>query len=127
MPGGLEDFQTGRTEVEYGAIAHGNECIVGFRSPAEVDRSSRTIPQLEVSCDKICMEVGQEHVLNLHSMTFCIVKVLCNVTLGIDNRRDALLFIGDQIRCVSETTEIILLEDHSCSSTRYTLFSLAAR
>jgi len=66
-----------------------------------------------MSGEKIGMKVREKDVANLYAESFCLVQILLDVPLRINNDGRCAGFIGYQIGCVGEATQIILLEKHA--------------
>ena len=88
------------TELENTTVVQGREGVLCLRCGAEVDRRAHAIAQLQVSRHKIGMEMGQEHMLDLQPVFGGEGEVPVDVTLRIDNRCGASLFIPDDVRSV---------------------------
>jgi hypothetical protein len=83
-------------------------CIQNVRTTA--------IPQLQMPSHKVRMEVSQKDVPDLHSKPFRIVQVLLNIPLRVHHDRTATRFISQQVRCVREATQVVLLQKHTRNS-----------
>ncbi len=65
------------------------------------------------------MKVRQEHVPDLDPQPPCVVQVLIDVALGIDDRGLPALLVRHEIGRVGEAPEVVLPEDHvGCGTMR---------
>src|SRR5712692_1614457 len=76
----------------------------------EDDFSSGARRQLAMTAHEVRMQMSLDDVLDLEILSFRFFNVLIDVALRIDDSGFA--FRSDQIRSVSETAEIELLEEH---------------
>ena len=56
--------------------------------------------------------LGQHDVLDPAAGRFRVGDVPVDVALGVDDHCDARLFVGDEVRGVSEAAEVVLLQKH---------------
>ena len=61
---------------------------------------------------EIGVEVRQKNVADLHPELFGIGDILLDIALWVDHDAGAAGLIGNQVGRVSETAEVILLEEH---------------
>src|SRR5262245_40735404 len=87
---------------------------------------ARAIAQLQMPGDEIGMKVRQEDMPNLEVHQSGIVQILLDVALRIDDDRGPAWFIAKQVRRVCEATEVVLFEDHSNPSGRFSAGGNAA-
>jgi hypothetical protein len=73
------------------------------------------IAQLEMAGDEVGMEVREKDMPDPEAFPGGIVKILSDVALRIHNGRDFRFLVGDQVRCVRETAEVVLFKNHCAS------------
>jgi hypothetical protein len=71
-------------KVESIAVAHRHEIVFGFGARAEMDFGAAAVAEFQVSCNKVGMEVSQEHVPNLKPELRRICQVRLNVPLRVN-------------------------------------------
>ena len=76
------------------------------------NRCSHTIAQLEVPGNEVRMEVRQDDMLDPETMLLGKPQVSVDVSLWIDDGRDARLLVAHEIRRVRQTVTVELLENH---------------
>ena len=112
MPRRFEHRQSHLPEIEAAAVGHRHEGIFGLRPGTQIDAGSRTVSQLEMSGHEVCVKVGQKHVTNLQSIARGVADIALDVALRIDDSGCSTSAVADQVRCVRETIEVILLQNH---------------
>ena len=112
VPGRLEHGHPHRAELHRVTVGHRRERILGLGPRAEVDDGAGALAQLEVAGDEVRVEVGQEHVADPATHLIRVGQVLRDVTLGVDDGRQAARLVRDQVRGVGEAAEVVLLENH---------------
>lgn len=70
------------------------------------------IAQLKVAGDEIGIEMGQEDVLDSQIVFGGECEIAVHLTLRIDDGRDAVLAVADDLGGMGEAIEIKLFEDH---------------
>ena len=112
MARGFEDLQAHSGEVEFVAVVHGDEGVLGDGARAEMDGGTTTIAELEVASDEVCVEVCEEDVANLQAEFFGVVEVLLDVALRVDDDGGAAGFVAEEVGGVGETAQVVLFQDH---------------
>ena len=112
MTGGFEDLESEAGEFEDVAVFHGDKFVLGFGLGAEADVGSAAVAEFEMAGEKVRVEVSEEDVADLDAEMVGVVDVLLDVTLRVDHDGCCAGFVGDEIGCVGEAAEIVLLEEH---------------
>ena len=103
MPRGRDGFDGDRSELKPSAVSEGLEVELCAGSGAEMEGSTRLGRQLEVTCEEVRVEVGQQDVPYLHPVLRRGVQVDTDVAPRIDHRSDARLGVlfesGPTARC----------------------------
>ena len=86
----------------------------GPRSFSEYDRGAGAIGELPVSAHEVGVEVSLEDPPDRQSLRSGFGDVLVHVATRIDDRR--LPAVTDEIRCLRETPQVELLEEHRISN-----------
>src|SRR6266699_5205674 len=110
MPGSFQYAQDNASDFKLFALAGGTmrKRGAGFRAKDNFSASSSC--QLTMSADKIRVQVGLNHVLDLEALRGRLVNILIDVALRIDYR--GLAVRADQVGSVGQTSKIELLEIH---------------
>ena len=117
MPGCLEHPETYiRPKLHLIAIGHRSERILRLGPCAEVDGGAGLLDELEMSRDVVGMKMGQEDVANLQPLRRGVGEVPVDVTLRVYDGRDTGRLIGNQIRGMGQTAEVVLLQNHLFSN-----------
>ncbi|MGB0097145.1 MAG: hypothetical protein WBP81_31965 [Solirubrobacteraceae bacterium] len=77
-----------------------------------MDGRPLAVAELKMARDEVRVEMGEKHMADLAAQPVSVLEVLLDVPLRVDNRGDAAVLIGDQIRGVRQTAEVELLQDH---------------
>ena len=112
VPRRLENRQANSAEFKRGTVFHRRERVFSLGRGSEVDLSTRSVSELEMAGEEVCVEVGQEYVTDLDSKPVRVSHVLVHVPLWIDDRRYEAFLIGNQIRGMREAAEVVLFEVH---------------
>ena len=67
MAGSFEDLETKAGELEGVAVFHGDEFVLGLSLRAEMDGCVAVVAELEVSGEKVGVEVSEEDVADLNA------------------------------------------------------------
>jgi hypothetical protein len=108
----LECLEAHTAKREDVPILKGPEGVLSLCAGAQADGGADTVAQFQVPGQKIGMEVGEEHVPNLHIVLFGITQILRDVPLRVDDNGSTSGFVSNKIRGMRQTTKIILLQDH---------------
>jgi len=112
VTGSLEDLQADAAHRKDIAVSHWYELVFGARLGAEVNSGAGSIAQLEMASQEVGVEVREKDTANLQTEFRRSVDVEIDVTLWIDDDGSSAAGIADQVRRVSQTPKIELLEDH---------------
>ncbi len=115
-PGVSRIWRRSPGKFERVALFHGDELVLSFGSRAQPNLRAATVAQFEMSCKKVGVEVSEKDVADLYAELFGIVKILLDVTLRVDHDGGCARFVGDQVGCVGEAAQIVLLEEHAPDS-----------
>jgi hypothetical protein len=63
-------------------------------------------------CEKVGVKVRQKDVADMDAEPLGIVQILLDITLWVDDDGGMAGLVGQQVRGVGETAEIVLLEEH---------------
>jgi hypothetical protein len=77
-----------------------------------VDGGSAAVAEFEMTGEEVGVEVSEEDVADVHAELVGVVDVLLDVSLRINHDGGAAGFVGDEIGCVGEAAEVVLLEEH---------------
>ncbi len=116
VPWGFHDLQADVAELDDIPVLDRVEVVLGLGLSTEINVGTNFVAKLDVPREKVRMEVREEDVLNLPAVGFRVVNVLLDVSLWVHDCRHAGAFIGDHVRRVGQTAEIILLEFHRLCS-----------
>ena len=84
------------------AITKRGERVRGFGCGTEIDRYAYAIAQLQVACDEIGVEMGQENMADPEGVFGSEGKVLVDVPLRIDDRRRPGPLASNDVRSMRE-------------------------
>ena len=110
----FQHFQAHATEFEKVAVVVRGKCIPGLGRGAHMNFRAGAIAQLQMSGDKIGVQMGEKDVLNFKSVLGGKLNVLVGVALRINHDGGAGRLISNDVRRVRQTWQIELLEDHAC-------------
>jgi hypothetical protein len=113
VAGGLERHEPHPSELHVVAVGERCERIFGLCPSTQIDPGADPVAKLEVSGKEIGMEMRQENVPDAAANRLGVGHVLVDVALRVDDRGDACILIGDEVRRVGEAAELVLLQDHA--------------
>jgi hypothetical protein len=116
VPRSLQDLQVQSRELERIAVFHRDKLVLGLGSRSEADLCAAAVAQLEMSGEKVGVEVSEKNIADLHSQLLGVVQVLLNIPLRIDHDCRSAGFVGNQVGRVGEAAEVILLQEHAANS-----------
>ena len=109
MSRSFQHFEAYLSEFEDGALCQRRERIRRLRRRPQVDRRAREPAQLQMTCDEIGVEMGQEYMLDLERVFGGERKVMVRVALRVNDGRRACLLVSNNVRSVRQTRQIELL------------------
>ena len=112
MAWGFENLETETREFECISVLHGAEFIFGLGLCAEPDICAAAVAQLEVSGEKVGVEVSEKDMADLNAELRGIVDVFLDVALGIDHDCRCAVFVGDEVGRMGEAAKVVLFEKH---------------
>ena len=112
--GRLERFNAHAAEDDRVVIAQGDVRVLGPGFGAETDPRTGPIAELEMPCQEVGVQVGQEHVRDVQPVFAGEHQILLHVALRVDDRRRARSLVAHHVRRVCKTIEIELPENHGC-------------
>src|SRR5215469_11825470 len=108
----FEDLQAQARELERIAVFHRGEGVLGLRAGAESNRGTAAVAQLQMPGDEIGMEMREEDVADGEAELCGVGQVLLDIALRINDDRSSAGLVSDEIRCVREAAQVVLLQNH---------------
>jgi hypothetical protein len=65
-----------------------------------------------MACQKVSVEVSQDHVPDLELALPGILQVLINIPLRVNNCSSMALLVSNQVGSMSQTTQVVLFQNH---------------
>jgi hypothetical protein len=78
-------------------MSHVMKSIIGLGMGAKVNIFAGTMAKFKVAGHKICVEMGEENVLERQMIRVEIDQVVLNVALRINDGRDVTIFVSNQV------------------------------
>src|SRR5579862_2757569 len=109
---GFQHLQANAPEFQNIAIMKRSKRSRRLGGGAKNDSCAHAVPELQMSGDKIGVEVSQEYVLDLERVFSGQGNVLVCVALRINYHCRAARLVSDEVRGVRQAGQIELFEDH---------------
>src|SRR5215468_7696528 len=113
MPGRFNRLHAHPAKFHACAICKWCELVLRLRLRAQINLCAKLIAQLQMSGDKVRVQVRQKNVFDME-FVFCGKREIdADVALWVDHGCLACLLIANQIRSMSQAAQIKLFEDQS--------------
>ena len=112
MPRRANGTDSGAPHLNHIAVSERRKRILGSGFRPEVDRRPGPVSELQMTGEKIGVEVRQKDVTDREVVVAGKRQVLIDVALRVDNRGRLRRFVADQVRRVRQAVEIELMQEH---------------
>ena len=115
MPRRLQYLQAQSRKIQRIAVLHRDKFVVGLGPRPKPNLRAAAIAQLQMPGKKVSMEVGEEDIANRHAEPLGVGQILLDIPLRINDDRSLAGLVGDQIRGMGQTAQIVLFQEHTAN------------